>query len=51
MSFFTCRCDLPQKEQRSCSLVSVDRAINSSYRCSMTWSMMPYSFACSALMK
>src|SRR5215208_869964 len=26
MSFFTCRCDLPQKEQRSCSLESVGRA-------------------------
>src|SRR3954454_5809401 len=26
MSFFTCRCDLPQKLQRSCSLESVGRA-------------------------
>src|SRR6185312_1650259 len=27
ISFLTCRCDLPQKEQRSCSLESVGRAI------------------------
>src|SRR3954470_11387259 len=26
ISFLTCRCDLPQKEQRSCSLESVGRA-------------------------
>src|SRR5215212_3251524 len=26
ISFFTCRCDFPQKEQRSCSLESVGRA-------------------------
>src|SRR3954471_16999802 len=26
ISFFTCRCDLPQKEQRSCSFESVGRA-------------------------
>src|SRR3954462_2417766 len=28
ISFLTCRCDLPQKEQRSCSLESVGRAIS-----------------------
>src|SRR6266567_6241070 len=28
MSFLTCRCDFPQKEQRSCSLESVGRAIS-----------------------
>src|ERR1044071_7438279 len=28
MSFFTCRCDLPQKLQRSCSFVSVGRAMS-----------------------
>src|SRR3954462_4898304 len=27
ISFLTCRCDLPQKEQRSCSLESVGRAM------------------------
>src|SRR5919112_4630740 len=26
ISFLTCRCDFPQKEQRSCSLESVGRA-------------------------
>src|SRR5215207_10563182 len=30
ISFLTCRCDLPQKEQRSCSLESVGRATGSS---------------------
>src|SRR3954469_13330347 len=30
ISFLTCRCDLPQKEQRSCSLESVGRAMRSS---------------------
>src|SRR3954449_5421574 len=29
MSFLTCLCDLPQKEQRSCSLESVGRAKSS----------------------
>src|SRR3954464_16003354 len=29
MSFLTCRCDLPQKLQRSCSFASVGRAIAS----------------------
>src|SRR3954451_20298588 len=28
ISFLTCRCDLPQKEQRSCSFESVGRAIS-----------------------
>src|SRR5215213_4287576 len=28
ISFLTCRCDFPQKEQRSCSLESVGRAIS-----------------------
>ena len=28
ISFLTCRCDLPQKEQRSCSLESVGRAMS-----------------------
>src|SRR6266576_1268483 len=28
ISFLTCRCDLPQKLQRSCSFESVGRAIN-----------------------
>src|SRR3954452_24460860 len=27
ISFLTCRCDFPQKEQRSCSLESVGRAM------------------------
>jgi hypothetical protein len=27
MSFLTCRCDLPQKLQRSCSFPSLARAI------------------------
>src|SRR5687768_15925012 len=31
MSFLTCRCDLPQNEQRSCSFESVGRAIVVSY--------------------
>src|SRR3954453_10905439 len=29
ISFLTCRCDFPQKEQRSCSLESVGRATSS----------------------
>ena len=29
ISFLTCRCDFPQKEQRSCSLESVGRAMTS----------------------
>src|SRR3954464_10654878 len=29
ISFLTCRCDFPQKEHSSCSLVSVGRAISS----------------------
>ena len=29
ISFLTCRCDLPQKEQRSCSFESVGRAMTS----------------------
>src|ERR1700742_569983 len=31
MSFLTCRCDLPQKLQRSCSLPSLARAIPDSF--------------------
>src|SRR5579862_8575313 len=31
MSFLTCRCDLPQKLQRSCSLPSLARAIPVSF--------------------
>src|SRR3954447_15021562 len=32
ISFLTCRCDLPQKLQRSCSLESVGRAMRSVVR-------------------
>ncbi len=54
MSFFTWRCDLPQKLHRSWSLLSPvpDKAVPpGTYRCAMTSSMMPYAFACSAVMK